>query len=193
MNRAAAVALSSLILLAAPCSLCPGDPSDGSFFTCLYLDHRAHQVGDLVLVVISESTLASHSASRSNDKSAETKVDAGTGWLDFIPLMGYGGESKSAAKGQSQHRDLLSARIATIVTGTTPTGNLLIEGERAVKVNHDFQTIHLKGEVRPQDIEPDNTVPSHRVANAHIEYRGSDPGKPGRRVGIITRLLNWLL
>ncbi len=192
MRCNAAVALIALTCLAAVCGPCLADPTDGDFFMSLYADHRAHQIGDLVLVLISESSLASHSATRGNEKSADTKIGAGTGWLDFIPLMGYGAQSKSGAKGQSQRRDLLTARIATIVTGITPTGNLMIEGERTVQVNHDFQTIRLTGEVRPQDVAPDNTVFSHRVANAVIEYLGSDPGKPGHRVGIITRILNWL-
>ena len=68
----------------------------------------------------------------------------------------------------------------------------MVEGERTVQVNHDFQTLRLIGEVRPQDVRADNTVLSQHVANAAIEYEGPDPAKPGRRVGIITRILSWL-
>lgn len=192
MRRKGPLGVMVLTCVAAACGLCRADPSEGDFFISLYTDHRAHQIGDLVLVVISESSISSHSASRSNDRSAESKVGPGAGWLDFIPLVGYGGESTSAAKGQSARRDMLTARIATMVTGVTPTGSLIIEGERTVQVNDDFQTIRLTGEVRPQDIGPDNTALSHRVANARIEYVGRDPGEPGRRLGIITRILNWL-
>ncbi len=192
MSRAMALALMAVILATASCSLCMADPSEGSFFTSLYSDHRAAQVGDLVMVVISESSLASHSASRANDSSAGGSIGAGAGWLSFIPLTSYTGQSKSGAKGQAQQRDLLSARIAALVTAVAPSGNLMIEGERTIQVNHDVCTIRLTGEVRPQDLGPSNTVLSHNVANAHIEYMGSDPAKPGKRVGIITRILNWL-
>ncbi len=191
MTRSFAVALAALTLaaMAAPCL---ADPGDTTFFTSLYADRRARQPGDIIFVVISESAMASHAASRSNQSGSSVEVGPGAGWLDFIPLLGYSGELQAGASGQSQRRDMLSARIAARVTGLTPAGNLIIEGERTVRVNHDFQTIRLIGEVRPQDVRADNTVLSQHVANAGIEYEGPDPAKPGRRVGIITRVLGWL-
>jgi len=191
MTRSFAVTIAAL-MLAAMGAPCPADPGDTAFFTSLYADQRARQPGDIVFVVISESAMASHAASRSNQSSSSVEVGPGTGWLDFIPLLGYGGKLQAGASGQSQRRDTLSARIAATVTGLTPAGNLIIEGARTVRVNHDFQTIRLIGEVRPQDVRADNTVLSQHVANAGIEYEGPDPAQPGRRVGIITRILGWL-
>ncbi|MFP4248896.1 MAG: flagellar basal body L-ring protein FlgH [Armatimonadota bacterium] len=167
-------------------------PDAGGFFTSLYDDHRAAQPGDVLFVVVAESTSASQSASRSNSKSADVEVGTGTGWLDFIPEIGFGGGLSTGASGSSQRRNTLSARIATTITGVTPSGNLMITGERTVRVNHDLQTIRLVGEVRPQDVRPDNTVLSEHIANAAIEYDGPDPGRPGKKVGIITRVLGWL-
>ena len=43
---------------------------------------------------------------------------------------------------------------------------LLIEGERAIQVNRDLQKIKLSGEVRPRDVQRDNTVLSSAIANA---------------------------
>ncbi len=181
-----------LLTVGAMAAPCPAEPGDTSFFTSLYADQRAMQPGDIVFVVISESSIASHTASRSNQKASSTQVGAGTGWLDFIPAISFGGQLQAGASGQSQRRDMLSARIAAVVTGMSPAGNLMIEGARTVRVNHDFQTIRLTGEVRPRDVRSDNTVLSHHVANAEIGYEGPDPGRPGRRVGIITQILGWL-
>lgn len=168
------------------------DPSGGLFFVSLYEDHRATSPGDILFVVVSESTTASHSATRADGKSSEVQVGPGSGWLDFIPSLGFGGDLRASASGSSQRRNLLSTRIATTVSGTTPEGNLIIEGERTVRVNHDVQVIRLIGEVRPQDVRPDNTVLSQHVANAAIDYEGPEPGEPGKKVGIITRILGWL-
>jgi flagellar L-ring protein precursor FlgH len=143
-------------------------------------------------VVVSESTTASQSASRSNGKSSDSRVGPGTGWLDFIPEIGFGADQSASARGSSQRRNVLSTRIATSIVGVTPAGNLMIEGERTIRVNHDLQQIRLVGEVRPEDVRRDNTVLSQHVANASIEYAGPDPGKPGKKVGIITRVLGWL-
>ncbi len=163
-----------------------------SFFVKLFSDMRARQIGDVVLVIISESAQASHQAARTNDHKADTKVEPGTGWLDFIPLFGYGGESGSSAKGVSSRQESFQARIAARVVRTTEQGNLTIEGSREIRVNKDMHKITLRGVVRPQDIRRDNTVYSWNVANAEITYEGSDPARPGRKVGIITRLLNLL-
>ncbi|MFW6156912.1 MAG: flagellar basal body L-ring protein FlgH, partial [Armatimonadota bacterium] len=128
----------------------------------------------------------------SNSRSADVEAGPGTGWMDFIPEIGFGGGLSADASGSSQRRNTLSARIATTITGVTPSGNLMITGERTVRVNHDLQTIRLVGEVRPQDVRPDNTVLSEHIADAAIEYDGPDPGRPGKKVGIITRVLGWL-
>ncbi len=167
-------------------------PGSGSFFISLYEDHRATRPGDILFVVVSESTTASHSASRSDARSSDVQAGPGTGWLDFIPSFGFGGELSTSAGGSSQQRNVLSTRIATTVSGVTPEGNLIIEGVRTVRVNHDMQVLRLVGEVRPQDVRPDNTVLSQHVANAEIDYEGPEPGEPGKRAGIITRILGWL-
>lgn len=171
---------------------CAAQSGDGAFFYSMYSDFRAAAVGDIIQVLVSESALASHSSTRGNEKSSDTTAGPGAGLLGFIPLIGYGGAARSAAAGTSQSRDLLSARISAVVIGVTPTGNLIIEGERRVACNRDFQTIRLRGEVRPCDVRRDNTVLSQYVANAQIEYEGPDPAHPGGRVGIITRILGWL-
>ncbi|MEA3402915.1 MAG: flagellar basal body L-ring protein FlgH [Armatimonadota bacterium] len=192
MPRSIPVAFALGLSLAASTPACYAEPGETQFFGSLYEDFRARQPGDILFVVISESARASHSATRENQKSTSAQAGPGTAWLDFIPGLSYGGEMQHAAGGRSQRRDLLSARVATTVTGVTPAGNLTIEGERRVRVNRDWQTIRLVGEVRPTDVRPDNTVLSHHVANASIEYEGPDPGKPHGRVGLITRILGWL-
>ena len=192
MTRSARRALIVAACMTAAVARGLADPSDTTFFCSMYSDTRAAAVGDIVMVVVSESALATHSATRGNEKSSDTTVGPGTGLLNFIPLLGFGGTGKSEAKGTSQTRDMLSARISAVVTGITPAGNLIIEGERHVACNRDSQTIRIHGEVRPTDVRRDNTVLSQHVANARIEYDGPDPAHPNGRVGIITRILGWL-
>jgi len=180
------------VLLISASNVADSELIEYSFFINLFSDVRASEVGDVVLVVISESARASHQAARANDHKASTEVGPGKGWIDFIPLFGYDGSSTSSAKGVSSRQESFQARIATHVVDITEQGNLVIEGSRTVQVNMDVQTITLRGEVRREDIERDNTVYSWNVANAQITYKGSDPARPGRKVGIITRLLNLL-
>ena len=164
----------------------------GAFFGSLFSDRKAAKVGDVLQVIILESASATHSAERSNQASTQSSIGPGGGKLGFLPLWGYGGSSQSAAKGGASRTESFVGRVSVTVKGISPAGNLLIEGERAVQVNKDLQKIKLSGEVRPQDVQRDNTVLSSAIANARIEYEGSDPGKPGSKVGIITGLLHWL-
>ncbi|NLO05595.1 MAG: flagellar basal body L-ring protein FlgH [candidate division WS1 bacterium] len=186
----AIVTITGVLLLAGTIGC--AEPGDGTFFSSLYGDHRACAPGDILFVVISEAMSASHSATSSDARSADAEIGPGAGWLDFIPLMGYSGELNASASGVSRRSNVLSARVAVTVIGYTPEGNLIISGERTVRVNDEMQSTCLTGEVRPQDVRPDNTVLSQHVANAAIEYQGPEPGRPGKRVGIITRILGWL-
>jgi flagellar L-ring protein precursor FlgH len=116
----------------------------------------------------------------------------GLGPLSFLPLAGYTGSITAKSQGDTNRSQSFVGRVAVAVTSVAPNGNLLIEGTRNVTVLKDFQIIKLSGEVRPQDVGSDNTVPSYMVANAAITYSGSDPLKPNGKVGVITRALHWL-
>jgi flagellar L-ring protein precursor FlgH len=50
---------------------------------------------------------------------------------------------------------------------------LVIQGTRAVAVNHEEQYITITGVVRPLDVNRDNVVLSSQVADANIAIGGS--------------------
>ena len=186
-----------MVMLALWMALAAGAQADslygtGAFFGSLFSDRKALKAGDVLQVIIVESASATHTAARNNNVSTQSSIGPGAGKLGFLPLWGYNGSSQSSASGDASRTESFVGRVSVTVKGVSPAGNLLIEGERAVQVNRDLQKIKLRGEVRPQDVLRDNTVLSSAVANAHIEYEGSDPGKPGSKVGIVTGLLHWL-
>ncbi len=47
-------------------------------------------------------------------------------------------------------------------------GNLVILGEKELTLTEGSEVIRVKGLVRPEDIQPNNTVLSHRIASAQI-------------------------
>jgi flagellar L-ring protein precursor FlgH len=161
-------------------------------FARLFSDYRAAQVGDVLQVLIMETAQANQTANEQTSNKSDASMGPGLGLLKFIPLIGYGGDIKSAASGTTTHSGSFTSRLAVTVTGIAPNGNLLIEGSREVKLHKDVQMIKLTGEVRPQDVGSDNTVLSYRIAKAQISYTGSNPRRPGSKVGFITGLLHWL-
>ena len=67
-----------------------------------------------------------------------------------------------------------------------PNGNLLVQGEKWITINHGDEFIRIRGIVRPTDIAPDNTVASYKVADARIFYSGRGSMARAQRPGWLT-------
>jgi flagellar L-ring protein precursor FlgH len=51
------------------------------------------------------------------------------------------------------------------------------------------EVIQVKGIIRPQDVQPDNTVQSKRIASAQISYRGTGQNANASKTPWATNLL----
>ncbi len=163
----------------------------------LFTDIKAHKVGDILTVLIYESSQATTQAQTKTEKShdASTSGGPGTGPLfKFIPAFGM--ESKSTnnfdGKGENLRNGSLKARISVTVVAVKDNGDLVIEGSRIVGISKDRETISLSGVVRQQDINPDNSVNSYQIADAEIHYTGKGNADTGSRPGFFARLFSWL-
>lgn len=163
-----------------------------SRYASLFADHKACRVGDVLHILITETAQASQQTQDNTANSTDAKLGPGLGKLSFLPLVGYAGTVQAQSKGTTNRSGTFTARLAVMVVEVAPNGNLLVEGTRSLTVHNDQQLIKLRGEVRPQDVAADGTIASYKVANATISYTGTDPLRPGSKVGIITRALHWL-
>jgi flagellar L-ring protein FlgH len=177
------------LLAAAPAG---AQQAQGGFLATLYGDRRAHGVGDALHLIIVESSNATMSTNQTHQQTTDTSISQGLGKLSFIPQLGFGASSASSAKGSSSRGGDVTARMTVVVTAVMPNGNLQVKGERSVSVNHDNEIIQISGEVRARDVTPDNTVYSYNLANVKVDFKGSDPRKPSRKVGLLTRILNFI-
>lgn len=159
------------------------------YYLPLYADHKARRVGDIVTIIIYESSKASKSsATNTNEKSDANASLSELFGLTGLPLkMGTSNESGYTGSGTTTRSGSMEARISVTIKQILPNGNLLLEGTRQVTVNDDIQEIVLNGIVRPQDIRSDNTVISTYLAEAKIKYTGE--GRSSQRPGIITRII----
>jgi len=164
-------------------------PASESLFT----DKKAAKVGDIVTILIVESSSSSQKASTDFDKSLNHSNNAGVGpLLDLLPsISASSGQSGSAAGSTSRSTNFL-ARISATVTQVQENGNLVIEGTRTVETNKEKQEIKLNGTVRPQDIAPDNTILSTYIADATITSTGKGPIGDRQKEGIISKLIKFL-
>lgn len=162
----------------------------------LFTDHKAHAIGDLITVLIVESSSASNKAKTTTEKKTEASTDgtAGIGPLDFIPMWGASGQDqlKYDGKGQTEKYGSLRAKMTVTVLEVMPNGDLVIEGNRLVKIDNEEETLFLSGTVRSRDIADDNTIYSYQIANAQISTKSKGTVTNGHRPGFITRLINWI-
>ncbi len=162
----------------------------------LFADIKAHQVGDILTVLIVEQNRASNQVETKTEKSTEisTSGGPGIGSLDFIPLFGGSADNSNTfdGKGENLRTGSIRAKITVTVTEIRPNGDLVIEGSRVIGINGDEETIYVSGVVRPRDVTAENTVDSYMIADAEISYTGKGNASTGSRPGFFTRLLNWI-
>ena len=73
------------------------------------------------------------------------------------------------------------------VAKVLPNGNLVVQGEKWIKLNQGDEFIQLRGIIRPEDISPLNTIPSSLVADARISYGGTGIIEEANTPGWLTR------
>ena len=71
-------------------------------------------------------------------------------------------------------------------------GNLIIKGSKSVVINGEEEQTSLEGSVRPQDVGANNTVYSNNIADAKISYKGKGDIATASKVGLITKVFNFL-
>lgn len=159
----------------------------------LFSDNRARNVGDIITIIISESSSATRTGSASNSKDSSVNVGAGTGsMLGWITNHSLTGKDGFSAKGALTNSNNVRAAMTAQVVAVQPNGNLLIEGVQEIKQNKETQNIRVTGEIRPLDIKSDNTIQSTYIANAKIFVDGKGFISDKQKDGILTQIWNFI-
>ena len=158
----------------------------------MFSDKKARNVGDILTVVIDESTTQTASKSRSNSKEGNVSIGAGTGIFSFLKAASASGSDDWSASGSASDTSRFAGQITVTIVEVLPNDNLVIEGTQSIWQNRDEHKITLRGIIRRDDVLMDNTVPSTRVADATIKFDGKGPLNAKQRQGILTQIFNIL-
>ena len=93
------------------------------------------------------------------------------GWMKGIKMDGASMSNKGT--GAADQQATLTGSVAVSVVEVMPNGNLVLRGEKQLALTEGSEIIQVAGIIRPDDVAPNNTVQSRRLANAQIAYRGS--------------------
>lgn len=163
----------------------------------LYSDIKAHQVGDVLSVIIVENANASRQSKSNSKLSSEIGMDAKSSGniADFLPVFGGSGSFNSKHQGEdgTAQSDRLTGRISVRIVEQTENGMFKIQGERKLNVNGEENLMKLEGFVRPRDITSANTVYSYNIADARITYRKSGLGQSFLKTRTITKVVSFAL
>jgi len=183
-------------------------PTTGSFWTPqspysdMASDYKAHNVNDLIVIQVVESTSAAEDGAV---KTART-FSASSG---ISGLMGTPGPTAGIqnifspsstrtlnGQGQTSSDATLTTTLSGRVVEVLPNGFLVIEAERQMFMNNQHQTVVIHGVVRPGDIGSNNAVPSTAISNLEVELKGkgviSDGvAPPNKLVRLILKLVGF--
>ena len=141
---------------------------------------RNFQVGDIITVLLDESTQAARTSNSDLSREAKntglptglnTEIGKISPFLQGIDLSSSGQTSKG--KGVADQKATLKGSLAVTVVEVLANGNLMVRGEKKLGLAEGTEVIQVSGIIRPQDVGPNSTVQSLRLANAQIAYRGN--------------------
>ena len=171
-----------------------------SMHMSLFQGQRQWRVGDIITVVLNESTQASRNSSLVTERKA-TNDALSSSWTNaLLSPNGFWGDVRgdidltaaeigSEGVGTAAQANALSGVITAMVAEVLPNGNLIVEGRKQLSLTEGAEFIQIRGVVRSRDVQPDNTVSSMRMAQAQISYRGTGNLAESTQPGWITQLL----
>ncbi len=147
----------------------------------LYEGKRARNVGDILTIIISETTSAtgksSSGAEHKGSISMKTPIITQIPGADLMMRgIGIAGSSNGSLANKSNNAgdNTFTGTVTVTVVEVLTNGNLLVSGEKQVAINQANEYIRFSGVVTPYTITGSNTVLSTQVADAHIEYKGAN-------------------
>lgn len=154
------------------------DPRSAYLFT----DLRARRVGDLLTVIINETTDIDNRDKRDMEKQTRSseafqfkgKTQGNVSSRKAEAALNISNDAERSFQGKADYRAdrRMADRITVEVVAVLPNGNLVIEGYRSRVISGEQRILRLRGIVRPVDIASNNTVQSQFIGNLSIEYLG---------------------
>ena len=159
----------------------------------LFEDSRASRIGDILTIVLEESTSSSKRAETSITKENSNELPNPTVFGNVVigndddNFQSIESESDFEGTGESDQSNSLSGTITAVVADVLPNGVLLVQGEKWMNFNRGEEYLRVSGMVRKEDIGPNNTVSSLRLADARLAYSGTGELADANSTGWLTR------
>jgi flagellar L-ring protein precursor FlgH len=164
-------------------------------YTGLFSHKRQYNIGDMVQVLLEEEISANKQQSLSKDNDTQLNLDprltAGFINIDANNLsIDHSQSSSFNSSSDSKQSNSLEGSLNVFVNEILANGNLVVSGEKWIKLNIGSEYIRVNGELRVQDIDSDNTISSTKLGNPLIEYSGSGSPQDNQEESVIAKILS---
>ncbi|WP_194945056.1 flagellar basal body L-ring protein FlgH [Shewanella sp. TC10] len=161
----------------------------------IYQNNNRYEVGDMILIRLNEEMTSKKSVSYKRDSSnnfdMSPNITAGNINIDENNLSADYSQDKSFdSSSASNHNNSLSGTITVAVREKLPNGNLVVAGEKWLKLNKGDEYVRFSGEIRVTDIDSDHSIDSSMVGNTVIEVSGKGEQQDNQDPSLITKLLS---
>jgi flagellar L-ring protein precursor FlgH len=100
------------------------------------------------------------------------------------------GSDAFSGAGSSAQSNSLAGSLTVTVIDVQANGNLVVQGDKTLKLNQGDEFVHISGVVRSADIATNNTVTSDKLADARISYSGKGVVDSSNHMGWLARFFN---
>lgn len=162
-------------------------------YSPLIVGNRARNLGDMVTIMLVESTSTSKSTSGATDRSGSFGIIPPTaGPLDFLNpnALNASGNGSFTGSGTAAQQSQMTGAVAVTIAAIYPNGTAEVVGEKQMALSQGDEWVQFAGRIRLVDIDADNTLASSRVANARIIYTGQGAVQQASRPGWLSRFFN---
>jgi flagellar L-ring protein precursor FlgH len=163
-----------------------------------YSNQKAYRVGDIITVLILESTSALQKAGTTTNVRDDLSVNFNHSIERLYPSIQPSTQVQGGARndykglGETTRSSNIKTTISAKVLEVLQNGNLKIKGVHRVDVNENEQKIEITGIIRSKDVSMSNTVYSYQVADSNISIIGKGAVGEAESPGWITRIMNWI-
>ena len=169
----------------------------------LFNDTRARHLGDLLTIVVNETTEFTGQDTKELNKQTNTNAQATFNAATTAGTLAkriFNGEVDAGVNSQRKFEGSANNtidrkfvdRMTVMVITVLPNGNLVIEGRRTSIISKEARTLIVTGVVRPLDIGPYNMVLSQSIADFEVTYETHGPESSYTNHGWLGNIMNKL-
>lgn len=183
-----------------PLSATPSESAGAIFqasngYSGLHVGTRARSLGDMVTIVLVESTSTSKSTTGQTDRNGSFALTPPTsGPLSFLNpnALNAAGQGSFTGGGNAAQQSQLNGTVAVTIAAIYPNGTAEVVGEKQMSLSQGDEWVQFSGRIRLIDIDANNRLPSSQVANARIIYSGKGAVQQASRPGWLSRFFNFI-